>query len=370
MIDMIIISLFSICAILQIAYWLILFSRLAFFKEKENSSDNLPQVSIVICAYNEANNLKKYLPEILEQDYPSFEVLVVNDDSNDGSSEILEDFKQQYPHLSILSLSYPNGKKNIGKKNALSEGIKKAKHEILLLTDADCHPQSNQWTKKMIYTLSDSTSIGLGYGPYEKKKGLLNAFVRFETVYTAIQYMSFSLWGIPYMGVGRNMIYKKELFFQVGGFEQHSHIASGDDDLFINAVANKNNTAIVINEQSQMYSAPKETWYAYFKQKSRHVTTGRHYKWIHKILLGLLSLSHFGIYFFALLSIIFGSSTFFVLSSLLVIISLKSIVFALIAKKLKEGSLIPLIPLLDVIYVLYYILLAPALMWGKTAEWK
>jgi biofilm PGA synthesis N-glycosyltransferase PgaC len=369
-IDTIIISLFGICAILQIAYWLILFSRLAFFKERAKPFGDLPPISIVICAYNEANNLKKYLPEILQQDYPSFEVLVVNDDSNDNSSEVLEGFKQQYSHLSILSLSYPNGKKNIGKKNALSEGIKKAKYDTLLLTDADCYPQSNQWAKKMVYTLSDSTSIGLGYGPYEEKQGLLNAFVRFETVYTAIQYMSFSLWGIPYMGVGRNMIYKKELFFQVGGFEQHSHIASGDDDLFINAVANKKNTTIVINEQSQMYSDPKETWYAYFKQKSRHVTTGIHYKWVHKILLGLLSLSHFGIYFFTLLSIVFGSSTFFVISSLLVISSLKSIIFGLIAKKLNEGSLIPLIPLLDVIYVLYYILLAPSLMWGKTAEWK
>lgn len=369
MIHTIIISLFGICAMLQAVYWIIFFSRLAFFKDKSNSSGT-PAVSIIICAYNEEHNLGKYLPRILEQDYPDFEVLVVNDDSTDNSLEALEDFKHQYPHLSILTLDYPDGKKNIGKKNALSEGIKNAKHDTLLLTDADCCPKSNQWAKKMIGTLSDSVSIGLGYGPYEKRSGLLNAFIRFETVYTAIQYMSFSLWGIPYMGVGRNMIYRKELFFQAGGFESHSHIASGDDDLFVNAVANKKNTSIVINEQSHMHSPPKETWYAYFKQKSRHVTTGRHYRWLHKILLGLLSLSHFGIYFFALLAIVFGISTFFVIVILLVIVSSKTIIFAIITKKLKEASLIPLIPLLDVIYVLYYVLLAPALAWGKTSRWK
>ena len=153
----------------------------------------------------------------------------------------------------------------IGKKNALSRGIYHAKNDILLLTDADCYAKSNQWAKAMVSTLDENISVGLGYGPYETQQGLLNAFIRYETVYTAIQYFSFALWGIPYMGVGRNMIYKKELFFQAGGFDKHSHIASGDDDLFVNAIANKKNTSIVIHKNSQMNSAPKKTWKAYFK---------------------------------------------------------------------------------------------------------
>lgn len=371
MISSIILFLLVSCAFVQLVYWLFFFSRLIFHKDKNSGEDEMTfPVSIIICAYNEEANLEKYLPFILQQNYPEFEVLIVDDASTDGSAAVLSNFKENNPNLSVLTLSYPEGKEKIGKKNALSQGIKHAKHPILLLTDADCYPGSDHWLKKMVSNIDGNKTIGLGYGPYEKKSGLLNAFIRFETVYTAIQYMSFSLWKIPYMGVGRNLIYKKDLFLKAGGFEKHEHVASGDDDLFISEVANEMNTSVVMDKDSYMYSEPKLTWTAYFKQKSRHVTTGTHYKLIHQMALGLLSLSHFGFYFFALITIICGISPIFALVVIVGLISLKTLIFASIANKLDERNLILIIPFLDMIYVLYYILLAPALFWGKTSEWK
>lgn len=368
--NILILLLFGLCACLQFMYWAIMFSRFAFYKEKANTLSCEYPVSVVICAYNEEENIKQHLPKILSQSYSDFEVLVVNDASTDRTASILSQLKKKHGQLNILNLNYPNGKKNIGKKHALSEGIKNAKHDTILVTDADCHPTSNQWIDIMVNALKGRNSIGLGYGPYEKSHGFLNVFIRFETVYTAIQYMSLSLWGLPYMGVGRNMVYDRSLFVKAGGFDRHAHIASGDDDLFVNEIANQKNTSIVINRESHMYSPPEKSWKGYFRQKSRHMTTGRHYKLIHQILLGLLSLSHFGLYLFAFLSIIYGISTIFVLILFFIVVLTKLIIFSRIASKLNERSLIPFFLFLDIIYILYYVLLAPALFWGKTSKWK
>ncbi len=363
--------LFGICALLQLAYWCIMFPKLVFHQEiPHKGPDELPPLSIIICAYNEEENIRKHLPSILNQHYPDFEVLVIDDASTDGTKVLLQSLAQQYQNLRFQTLEYPDGKQYIGKKHALSQGIRLAQNDIVLLTDADCHPESTQWARIMASSLGPSRHIGVGYGPYEKKQGFLNLFIRFETLYTAIQYMSFSLWGMTYMGVGRNMIYDRKLFFEVGGFNKHAHIPSGDDDLFINEVANHRNTSVVINKESFMFSPPKEDWAAYFRQKSRHVTTGRHYQLSHQLLLGLLSLSHFGLYFFAFVSMICGISIIFVTLLLLAVALLKTTTLAITAKALQERDLIPFIPLLDIIYVLYYVLLTPALMWGQTRKWK
>ncbi len=361
---------FLLTALIQSLYWGLVFSKFAFHQQRHQKSPSTPKpISVVICAYNEAENLQKHLPSILEQDYPHFDVWVVDDESTDKTSSVLHDFKKEYPHLNVLQMDYPEGKKGLGKKQALAKGIQACQHTHVLVTDADCHPNSEHWISIMASALEEH-QIGLGYGPYERRDGFLNLFIQFETIYTAIQYMSFALWRQPYMGVGRNMIYKKELFYQANGFEQHEHLASGDDDLFVNAIANRSNTDIVIDTRSFMYSPPKESWAAYYRQKSRHMTTGRHYRPIHQILLGILSLSHFGFYILGFICLLNGFSIVFAGVIFLSTLLLKTIVFAIIAQKLNERRIIPYFLILDVIYILYYIAFTPALAWGKTEKWK
>lgn len=356
--------------LIQIIFWIFLFSKLAFYKEPHRSlaeSEKEP-VSIIICAKDEAQNLSVNLPRILNQNDRSYEVLVVNDNSKDNTLEILTYLCQEYSHLRIVNF-YNKKKSQVGKKFALTRGIEEARHEILLLTDADCCPTSSNWLSEMRAALNKSTEIGLGYGPYYSKPGFLNKLIRFETVYTAIQYLSFALSGMPYMGVGRNLIYKKSLFRKANGFKTHEDIASGDDDLFINTVATSENTTIILKPTTFMLSPSKETWRDWFRQKSRHLSTGKRYRTKHKILLGLLSASHLAHYATV---IIVGLKISITLMIFIYVLRMAVILFfySRILKKLQDHSLLNWIPILDVVFALYYVVFAPILFIGKTKRWK
>ena len=285
MFSQLLLIVYVLATLVQLIFWIFLFSKLAFFQEQENNTEkNIESaerpVSIIICARNEAKNLEKNLPRILNQNYRSYEVIVVNDNSTDQTQNILLKFHIKNPILQSLDIT--NKPKGSGKKPALAAGIRAARHDVLLFTDADCQPTSKNWLREMQELIKDKVEIGLGYGPYFSEKGFLNKFIRFETIFTAIQYFSFALAGHPYMGVGRNLIYKKRLFEDAGGFDKHAHLLSGDDDLFINEVATTDNIGILTKKNSFVYSAPKKSWKAYFRQKTRHLSTGKHYKFKHR----------------------------------------------------------------------------------------
>ena len=357
--------------LVQLGYWLGIFSRLAFHKKKaqKENSETEHSVSVVICARNEAENLKKNLPHFLNQTYRSFEIIVVNDNSTDHTAEILLDFQSKNPILQPVNLT--DGKFQPGKKKALSIGIATAQNEIILLSDADCCPSSSCWLQKMQSLFKDNIEIGLGYSPYKKESSFLNRFIRFETAYTAIQYFSFAIIGLPYMGVGRNLAYTKAIFSRSNGVNKHLHITSGDDDLFINQVAHKENTAFSIHPDTFVYSEPKKAWRGYYYQKSRHLTTGSSYKPVHQLLLGGLSLSHFLHYAAVLFLLLSGEMFSLVLLNYLVRIVVVSLVFGRILEKLHDVALKRWIPVLDLAFIAYYLTFAPSLLIGsKVKKWK
>ena len=374
MLSQIILGIFITAFVIQMFYWLFLFSKLVFFKPSKqkvstSQKEEIP-VSVIICARNEAQNLERHLDRILNQNYRSFEVIVVNDDSSDSTSNILLNFHIKYSTLRTVTLK--NKPEGSGKKFALAKGIEAAKHQVLLLTDADCVPNSNNWIREMIKHLDDQTDIILGYGPHNKAKGILNKWIRYETLTTATQYFSFALAGKPYMGVGRNLMYRKKLFQEVGGFNDHDHLLSGDDDLFINKVANSKNVRIALEPQSFMYSQGKQSWKAYYRQKARHLTTGKHYNLQHQILLGLYTLSHFLYYFGGIVLLILNFSTIFVVVILVHLVRISIIIlwYRAIFKKLQDKSLIYWVPLLDLGLLLYYLVFSPVLITGNTNRWK
>lgn len=286
----------------QLFYYAFFFVRLAFYKPTQNVGPTEP-VSVIICAWNEEDNLKKNLQSILEQDYPEFEVIVVNDHSMDETDLLLHAWQQKYDHLRVINLSKQNAQMR-GKKFAISMGIKGAKHENLVFTDADCRPNSKHWLRAMAQGLKGEKKIVLGYGGFEKKPGIFNKLYRYESVHIAMQYMSYALAGMPYMGVGRNLAYKKELFFQTKGFIKHRHVASGDDDLLVNEVSTGKNTIIEIQKEAHTLSMPSENFSAWWLQKRRHLSTGSFYRPSSKIFLGFFTLSHLFFYlsFFGILS--------------------------------------------------------------------
>ena len=231
-------TLFCLICFIQLFYYSWFFQRLAFFRKPSKDKSQQHPVSVIICARDEAANLAENLPGALSQTYPStHEVIVVNHNSQDDTRYLLEEFKKTFKGLHIVNLEY-EAKGIPGKKYPLSMGIREARHEVLVLTDSDCVPASEFWVEKMQDGYLDGTQIVLGYSPYKKKPGLLNKLIRFETFHSALQYLSYALAGQPYMGVGRNLSYKKELFLKNKGFSSINHVPGGDDDLFINKVAN------------------------------------------------------------------------------------------------------------------------------------
>lgn len=355
--------------IMMLYYWG-LFSRLAFYKPaKREKSEEFPPVSIVIAARNEYTNLSSFLPEILEQEYPEYEVIVVNDASHDDSVELLDEFKRKYKHLNVLNL-----RENInffkGKKFPLSLGIRSAKHEHLLLTDADCKPAGKHWIKTMMSHYRPGVEIVLGYGKYHAPGGLLNLLQRYDTLFTAMQYFSFALAGMPYMGVGRNLSYKKQLFNSVKGFSSHYRIKSGDDDLFVKQVAKKSNTAICTESEGHTISQRITSFPRWIRQKRRHMTTGKYYKPKHKFLLGLLSIIRLVFWgtLIALLIRLFNtawvvSAAFLMLVSFLVIVK-KSM------SKLEEKKMLLISPLLDILLLVIYLFINFANLIRKPDKWK
>jgi glycosyltransferase involved in cell wall biosynthesis len=349
--------------LVQLFYYLFFFRRVAFFKPRTKDQSQQHPVSVVICARDEDENLARNLPGVLVQEYPTTnEVIVVNDNSLDDSKYILAELKKTFKKLQVIDLTQ-EAKMIVGKKFPLSIGIKEAKHEIILLTDADCVPATEDWMFRMQEVFSNGVEVALGYGAYQKKSGLLNKIIRFETFHTALQYFGYALAGKPYMGVGRNLAYRKTLFFKNKGFSSINHIPSGDDDLFINKVATNKNTAVVLDKNAFTISKPKSTWKEWIRQKNRHYTTGKFYKTSHKFLLALYTVTQFLFYPFLAAALIFHIWWWS-----LIVLGVKWIVQGIIwnrsMKKLDESDLFPLFLFWDMWMFFYYILFLPSL-WKK-----
>lgn len=267
-----IVASFALLTLAQSFVYLFVYGKVAFYKaEQENASQ--PPVSVIICAKNEADNLTEYLPKVLTQEYPEFEVVVVNDCSWDNTEDVLREYGKIFPNLKTILIKEDEYYKH-GKKFALMVGIKGAKHEHLLFTDGDCYPASSSWIAEMVKGYTPGKEIVIGYGAYKKEGGFLNKILRFDTFMIALQYLSAGLASKAYMGVGRNLSYKKELFFKNKGFATHYHITSGDDDLFINQAATASNTSVILHKNSFTYSYPAKTFKEWSRQKSRHLSTG------------------------------------------------------------------------------------------------
>ncbi len=361
-------TLFALSALIQLLYFWIIFSRLAFYKRKPLPSQRRP-VSVVVCARNEYRNLKKNLPTLLDQIYDDFEVVVVNDSSGDDTDYLLKSFADQYPRLKVVHfrqhLNFFSGK-----KFPLSIGIKSATHEHLLLTDADCRPNSPYWIREMQSCFREGTDLVLGYGRYEAGKGMLNRLIRFDTVYVAMQYLSYAMAGLPYMGVGRNIAYKKSLFYKAGGFVSHYRIPSGDDDLFVNQVAKKSNTRVSFIPESHTVSTAKNTLTGWFYQKRRHFGTGRYYKKKHKFLLSFYYLSL--LLFYALfIVLIFSQYNIYLLLSIFLIRMFSALfLFKKCMLRLEERNLLVYLPVFELFFLFFNPLVSLSAYIFKEQRWK
>ena len=360
---------FIVIVVIQLSYYLGVFGKFAFGKPQSIVPKNLP-VSVIVCAKNEEENVKKYIPLLAEQNYTDFEIVLIDDASSDETLEVFEQFEKEYSNIRLVKVE--NNEAFWGnKKYALTLGIKASKKDYLLFTDADCYPISKDWITAMTSQFTMNKTIVLGYGGYEKtERSFLNKIIRFETVLTAVQYFSWAKLGAPYMGVGRNLAYKRDEFFNVNGFIDHIQVRSGDDDLFINQAANKSNTTISYAPESFTYSKPKETYKEWFTQKRRHISTAEHYKFFDKLQLGLFFCSQL---FFFLLVIILLAFQFQWIAVLAIFATRYTVAWTVIgfsAGKLKENDLKIWFPIVEIILMLTQINIFITNTFSKPVHWK
>lgn len=350
---------FAIIVGIQSLYYFLFFCS-SIGREKKSKNLSSPPISVIVCAKNEAKNLKEFIPSILEQDYNNnFEIVLINDRSTDETADVINNFSDLHPNIKVVNvLENENFWGN--KKYAVTLGIKAAKYENLLFTDGDCKPVSSNWISEMSKLFSNTKKIVLGYGKYKKiKSSFLNKLIRYETLFTAVQYFSYAKLNNPYMGVGRNLAYTKTDFFKVKGFIKHIKIKSGDDDLFINSIANNKNTAISFSKDSFTESVPKTKLKEWILQKRRHISTAQHYKLKHKLLLGVFYLSQ--ILFLILATTLLSYQ--FNLEYVLILIGVRYLFFyssiILFGRKLNEKDLIILAPITEIslIFIQLYIYL-------------
>jgi glycosyltransferase involved in cell wall biosynthesis len=354
---------------IQFLYYVVFFGKFSFAKKQELVSKNIP-VSVIVCAKNEQENVKKLIPLLLEQNYSDFEIVLIDDASSDETLDVFEEFEKQYSKIKLVKVE--NNEAFWGnKKFALTMGIKACKHEYMLFTDADCYPTSKDWISQMSSQFTKEKTIVLGYGAYEKIAGsFLNKIIRFETLLTATQYFSWARLGKPYMGVGRNLAYKKSEFFNVRGFMDHMKIRSGDDDLFVNQAATKDNCSIAFASESFTYSKPKTKYNKWFNQKRRHVSTAKHYRFFNKFQLAIFFLSQLS--FFVVAPILLSFQYQWIIITSLIgfryLFAWLSLGYA--AAKLKEKDVMYWFPIIELVLIFTQLNVFITNIFSKPVHWK
>lgn len=366
---LILLCLFIAVVVIQFFYYIVVFGKFSFGKPQIATPKRIP-ISVIVCAKNEEENVKNFIPLLAEQNYPDFEIVLIDDASSDDTLEIFEAFEKQYSNVKLVKVE--NNEAFWGnKKFALTLGIKAAKHEYLLFTDADCYPASKDWITTMSSQFTIHKTIVLGYGAYEKiANSFFNKIIRFETLLTATQYFGWAKIGKPYMGVGRNLAYKREEFFKVNGFIDHMKIRSGDDDLFINQAANSKNTAICFLPESFTYSKPKTSFKDWFSQKRRHVSTAGHYKMFDKNQLGLFYVSQilFFILFIVLLAFQYQWIAVTSIIAFRYLFAWSALGFA--AGKLKEKDVMYWFPFIEIVLIITQLNIFITNTFSKPVHWK
>jgi glycosyltransferase involved in cell wall biosynthesis len=360
---------------IQVFYFLFYFLRIAFWKPKVGEPTE--GISIVVCAHNALDDLKEHLPLWLGQNHPQFEVIVVDDRSSDGTYDFLMAEKIKNPLLKVVVVDQTPGNFN-GKKYALTLGIKAAKFDQILLTDADCRPNSEDWARRMGASFDENTQVVLGYSHYERPKagGLLAMQIAFETLHTGIQYISSALAFRPYMGVGRNLAYRKSFFLSNKGFHGFMDRVGGDDDLFINRYAKKKHTRIMIGEEVLVWSKPAEEWSGYFRQKKRHLYAGRAYAFRDKWRLGIFQGASWLFWpVFALFGLSYEkidiNDYWFMGAAVAVFLRflIQAVVYSLAAKRFGLKIALWYLPFAEIFYNLFYVIVGLAAQFAKRMKW-
>lgn len=366
MLHPILFAFFLISLGIQLGYTLFYYNRILGFMN-HSEDPGIEPVSVVVCTHNRVESLRKLINRLLEQDFDLYQIVVVNDRSTDETGPYLQELSDRklitYIELEETPMEYNP------KKYGLVKGIEASKHDIILLTDDDCYPFSKDWIRQMAQRFQASHQIVLGYSQYNSEPGWLNRFIRYETLLTGMSYLSWALSGYPYMGVGRNLAFRRSFFKRKGGYQGYESITGGDDDLFVNKNQDGTNTNVCIGPDSLVMSIAKQNLNSYFAQKTRHLSVGKKYKLSDKIRIGVQTLTHLLFWVTFIILVTASMQPLFILVGFLLRVAVNGWVYSRIARKLGDHFNIWYSPFLDFLYLFYYVIVGLTALCSKTIKW-
>lgn len=361
--------LFVSIVIIQFIYYVLVFSNFSFAKIEKSTVKNIP-ISVIVCTKNDQFNVQKYIPLLANQNYPNFEIVLIDDASSDDTIEIFEQFEKQFANIKIVKVA--NNEAFWGnKKFALTLGIKAATHEHLLFTDADCYPTSTNWIAEMSSYFDNQKTVVLGFSGYHLNSNtLFSKLIRFESVLNAMQYFSWAKIGKPYTGNGKNLAYTKSEFFKTNGFINHMKIRSGSDSLFINEATNKNNTAICFSKNSFTISEIDINFMQWFKQMQKQLATSKHYKMPDKLQLKLFNLSQILVIALPIILLLYVINWQIVTGLIIFRYIFTWIILGYSAAKLNEKKVMYLFPIVEIMLIIVQLNVFVANLFSKQPKWK
>jgi cellulose synthase/poly-beta-1,6-N-acetylglucosamine synthase-like glycosyltransferase len=352
---------------IQVIYFIVFI--VAFKKKNATKDSSSPPVSILVCAHDEEENLRQLIPMLLQQNYGEFEVIVINDRSNDNTYDYLLEITRADARIRMVNVERIPPHVN-GKKYSMTLGIKAAKYDWLLLTDADCRPEGPNWISSMSSAFQENTQFVIGFSPYQKTVGFLNLFIRFETLLTALQYISFGLLKNPYMAVGRNMAYRKSFFLAEKGYNHFMNVTGGDDDLYVNQHATSENTRVILGRDATIHSIAETTWASFFRQKKRHLSVGKYYKFKHRFWLGLFLITWILSWWMLAPAALLSGMHYWVIGAMVLRIITLMLTFQTGLKRLDHKFELWMVPFLDFLFSIYYLTTGLVTLGTKKVRWK
>lgn len=244
--------------------------------EEEPSEEedlSLPPLSILLTVHDNARELERHLPVILSQDYPvGYEVIAVVSRGEDDTDDVLKQFANSHSNLYVTFI--PDTSRYMSRKKlAVTLGVKAAKNEWVLMTDATCVPSSDQWLKHMARHATTGTDLVIGYSNYDDEA---TDFQRFERLVSQRYILRKAQRGTAYRCEPGNLMFRKACFLDGRGFEGNLKYVRGEYDFIVNKFAERGNVATVIAPEAWMIEdAPTKKQYRnrhlYYMETRRHL---------------------------------------------------------------------------------------------------
>lgn len=259
--------------LIQLRYYLGRYGRIPVYKQKI-SNKTTPPVSVIVVVDDSLYYVDEILPRLLSQDYGAYEVVVVDNGSSVEVVEAIQMLAARYSHLKSTRIN-PDPKFTHRRKLALTVGIKAAQYPNLIFTETGSYPTSNQWLSFMAKGFTTGEVV-IGYTGIERGKGLTNRLIRCSRLMVSIRYLSSAIRGRAYKAVNTNMGFTSHLYFGNKGYN-YLRLNTGDDDLFIQKIADKNNTSVILHPKATM----RETHYGglsrWFNERRFYSYTFKYY---------------------------------------------------------------------------------------------